>query len=132
MHKKILIYSLLVMSLVGCATPRTKRETQQLHDRVSILEQELKQKDEKIRLLEKELERKEVRVKSQEKKAVPVMTTKGIQRALKNAGYYKGPIDGNIGQQTKEAIKAFQKANGLNSDGMVGKRTWEKLSKHLP
>ncbi|MEM7817114.1 MAG: peptidoglycan-binding domain-containing protein [Candidatus Aenigmatarchaeota archaeon] len=54
-----------------------------------------------------------------------------MQRALRNAGFYKGPIDGKIGPQTKNAIKEFQKANGLVPDGVVGRRTWEKLSKYL-
>lgn len=65
------------------------------------------------------------------KERLPQDRKKQIQIALQKAGFYKGKIDGKIGPQTKEAIKAFQKANGLASDGIVGKRTWEKLSKHL-
>ena len=56
---------------------------------------------------------------------------KEIQRALKQAGFYQGPIDGKIGPQTREAIRQFQQANGLTADGVVGKRTWEQLSAHL-
>lgn len=54
-----------------------------------------------------------------------------IQQALKNAGFYQGPIDGKIGSQTREAIQNFQAANGLKVDGVVGKQTWEKLSLYL-
>jgi len=57
--------------------------------------------------------------------------TKQIQAALKKAGFYKGEIDGKEGPQTKRAIKAFQKAKGLNPDGVVGLKTWGELNKFL-
>ncbi len=36
-----------------------------------------------------------------------------IQKALKAAGYNPGPIDNIFGSQTKEALKAYQRAKGL-------------------
>jgi peptidoglycan hydrolase-like protein with peptidoglycan-binding domain len=54
-----------------------------------------------------------------------------IQTALRKAGFYKGEIDGKEGPQTTRAIKAFQKAKGLNPDGVVGSKTWEELEKYL-
>lgn len=54
-----------------------------------------------------------------------------IQQALKNAGYYQGPIDGKIGPGTREAIKKFQADQGLTADGIVGRKTWEKLKSYL-
>ena len=59
---------------------------------------------------------------------VPAMD---IQNALKSAGYYTGPIDGEIGPDVRDAIRKFQQDNGLGSDGVVGRRTWEKLKTHL-
>ena len=56
---------------------------------------------------------------------------KEIQIALKNAGFYAGPIDGKIGPKTKEAIREFQKARGLKADGKIGPKTWAELQKHL-
>ncbi|MFA6320530.1 MAG: peptidoglycan-binding domain-containing protein [Candidatus Omnitrophota bacterium] len=56
--------------------------------------------------------------------------TKQIQACLKNAGFYKGNIDGVKGRNTKKAIKEFQKANGLKADGVVGPKTWEALSRY--
>ena len=53
-----------------------------------------------------------------------------IQTCLKNAGFYKGEVDGVKGRKTRSAIKKFQDANGLTADGVVGKRTWEALSKY--
>ena len=55
---------------------------------------------------------------------------KEIQMCLKNAGFYKGNVDGMKGRSTKKAIKEFQKANGLRADGKVGAKTWEALSKY--
>ena len=54
-----------------------------------------------------------------------------IQRALKNAGVYTGPVDGKIGPGTKEAIVEFQKSHGLKADGVLGKKTWEELKVFL-
>ena len=55
-------------------------------------------------------------------------STREIQQALKNAGFYQGSVDGKTGQFTKEAIKEFQRVHGLTDDGIVGKKTWAKLS----
>jgi outer membrane murein-binding lipoprotein Lpp len=55
---------------------------------------------------------------------------KEVQACLKNAGFYKGEVDGVKGRKTRSAIKKFQEANGLTADGVVGKRTWEALSKY--
>ena len=54
-------------------------------------------------------------------------TTREIQQALKNAGFYQGAVDGKMGAQTREAIKEFQRVHGLVDDGAVGKQTWGKL-----
>ncbi len=54
-----------------------------------------------------------------------------IQQALKNANLYTGAVDGKSGPKTKKAIIEFQKKNGLNADGKVGSRTWEKLKTYL-
>jgi len=35
--------------------------------------------------------------------------------------------DGSFGLKTEEAVKAWQKANGLKDDGIVGDGTWSKL-----
>ena len=48
---------------------------------------------------------------------------KQVQTKLKNWGYYKGNVDGIYGPKTKEAVKYFQRKNGLTVDGIVGKKT---------
>lgn len=50
-----------------------------------------------------------------------------LQTKLKNWGYYNGPIDSVFGGGTFEAVKKFQRKNGLTADGVVGSRTAEKL-----
>ena len=49
------------------------------------------------------------------------------QQLLKDTGYYQGRIDGDFGVGTRDAIAAFQRANGLTIDGKVGEQTWKKL-----
>ena len=58
-------------------------------------------------------------------------TPQQVQKALKNAGYYNGAIDGKIGSNTQGAIERFQKDHQLTSDGVVGKRTWQELKGYL-
>ena len=46
-----------------------------------------------------------------------------LQTALREQGYYTGKIDGIYGKATVAAVKAFQKANGLEADGIAGPKT---------
>lgn len=46
-----------------------------------------------------------------------------IQQKLKNWGYYSGGVDGIYGTQTQNAVKSFQRKNGLTADGIAGKST---------
>lgn len=54
-----------------------------------------------------------------------------IQKALRNAGYFKREPTGFFGPITKRAVIRFQKANRLTPDGIVGPKTWEKLAGYL-
>lgn len=46
-----------------------------------------------------------------------------IQEKLKRWGYYSGAVDGIYGQKTYEAVKYFQRKNGLTADGIAGPKT---------
>jgi len=70
---------------------------------------------------------KETPVEETEPKLLP----ENIQKALKNAGFYTGEIDGKIGPKTIEAIKEFQEKNNLKVDGKVGPKTWERLREYF-
>ncbi len=50
-----------------------------------------------------------------------------IQTRLKNWGYYSGAVDGVYGGKTEEAVRWFQRKNGLSADGQVGNQTLAAL-----
>lgn len=50
-----------------------------------------------------------------------------IQQKLKNWGYYTGSVDGIYGSQTKNAVRKFQRDNGLTVDGIAGPKTLSYL-----
>lgn len=50
-----------------------------------------------------------------------------IQTRLKNWGYYKYTVDGIYGWRTAEAVKSFQRKNGLTPDGIAGPATLSKI-----
>ena len=54
---------------------------------------------------------------------------KQLQQRLHDLGYDLGVcgIDGDFGQATEKAVKAFQKDHGLTADGVVGQKTWAAL-----
>lgn len=54
---------------------------------------------------------------------------KEMQTLLAGLGYDLGKygIDGDYGQATEKAVKAFQKASGLAQDGVCGPKTWVAL-----
>lgn len=52
-----------------------------------------------------------------------------LQTALARKGYAPGPIDGIFGVGTRAAVVAFQRANGLVPDGIVGPLTWAALTR---
>lgn len=144
--KFALVMAISVFLLSGCATGRKQKdlEIQGLRNQVSVLEAQIQSKDEEINSLKEALgksvpqEEKNMRAASFGKKrrrmAAEVKSRpniRQIQVTLKNAGYDPGVIDGRMGKQTKEAIKAFQLANNLPADGRVGRQTWNLLRKYL-
>ncbi|MCI5771685.1 MAG: peptidoglycan-binding protein [Clostridiales bacterium] len=52
---------------------------------------------------------------------------KRLQRRLNELHYNAGTADGVFGKQTREAVIAFQKANGLKTDGVAGPATQKIL-----
>ncbi len=52
---------------------------------------------------------------------------KYIQTALTKLGYYSNSITGHFGNKTEDAVKQFQRDNGLSADGVVGAKTMAKL-----
>lgn len=42
-----------------------------------------------------------------------------VQSALRKRGYYRGPIDGDIGDGSRSAIRAYQRDHGLSATGRI-------------
>lgn len=59
------------------------------------------------------------------------MLVRIAQTALARAGFSPGTVDGIFGANTQAAVRAFQQANGLAVDGIIGPRTWTALMAYL-
>lgn len=142
MQSKLLIITLLVLVIAGCASTRHSSgelQIQQLRAEIDSLKNQIQQKDDEIDSLQWRLQdtKKQGVIYTKKEKnyqapdVTAKMTTRNIQLALKKAGFYQGDIDGKVGKATTKAIREFQKSNGLNADGIIGKQTWSKLRQYL-
>ncbi len=127
MRKNIIVILFLAIFGAGCATLEYQSKINSLEGQVDRLQTENAALKDKVSALGDALSD----ATKKQKVVLKSPSAKDIQAALKNAGFYKGEIDGKIGSSTKQAIIKFQEANGLNPDGAVGSRTWEKLSEYL-
>jgi len=158
---RLLSIIILAIAVSGCASTQMKNQNEQIESRVTDLEKNLQAKDAEIVDLQyqvKDLSSKveaskpaegdqaapEAALPDQSSDAVSTpevsnnveivrvkVNPEKIQRALKSAGVYTGPVDGKIGSGTKEAIVEFQKSHGLKADGVLGRKTWEELKTYL-
>ena len=56
---------------------------------------------------------------------------KRLQARLNDLNYDSGNVDGIFGSLTEEALKDFQKENGLTADGVAGEKTLKALNLYL-
>ena len=77
---------------------------------------------------DKEEEKEEVKDDGTLKKGAKGTAVKELQKRLKELGYYTYGIDGDYGDRTVNAVKAFQMKNGLTADGVCGESTLKKLN----
>jgi len=61
------------------------------------------------------------------KQGVSGLEVRKLQARLIELGYYAGGVDGIYGATTADAVKAFQRNNGLSGDGQAGAQTQTKL-----
>ena len=61
------------------------------------------------------------------KKGATGNITKLLQEKLVSLGYNTNGVDGIFGSGTDNAVRLYQKSNGLIPDGIVGKNTWRKI-----
>jgi peptidoglycan hydrolase-like protein with peptidoglycan-binding domain len=146
-----ILLAVLVMALAGCASSKTSENA---NERIGLLTNEVARLDTELRETRAALQAQQEKNSelkgqaSREEKGERTesgpsgvglyrtpsgfeLASKDIQTALKNAGHYTGEIDGKIGPGTRDAIRAFQEANGMTADGICGKGTWEKLKTYL-
>ena len=50
-----------------------------------------------------------------------------VQRALENRGFHPGGADGKLGDETRAALRAFQKSENLEATGLPNDRTLQSL-----
>ena len=150
-----------LLFFVGCSATQSPSALNQMQIKIAQLERRVDERDEEIKDLKDQIQgvQNDVetedagpieepsissRIKSQnfspsetslrpeDKDIVRVQASpQQVQTALKNAGYYKGTIDGKIGQNTRKAIEVFQKDHHLKNDGIIGKKTWDELKNYL-
>jgi len=51
-----------------------------------------------------------------------------LQQQLARKGFNPGAADGAFGQRTLAAVRAFQRDQGIATDGVVGPQTWSRLA----
>lgn len=56
-----------------------------------------------------------------------ILMTMRVQTVLTRLGFYTGKIDGKMGAETKAALRAFQRAQGLGVTGVMDNTTLAKL-----
>ena len=61
------------------------------------------------------------------RKGATGIAVKDLQTKLKKLGFYNASIDGDYGDTTVAAVKAFQKKYNLTADGVAGSETLKKL-----
>ncbi len=54
-------------------------------------------------------------------------TVRTAQRTLRDRGFYSGPINGLVEEETRKALLDFQQAAGINATGIVDRSTLEAL-----
>lgn len=58
-------------------------------------------------------------------------SVKKLQEKLNSLGYSCGNADGDYGRKTAEAVRKFQRDNGLTADGIAGPKTLEAIDKKI-
>ena len=151
MERKLILCGIILWVacyIGGCATTTTdtgkearlQSQVEQLKGEVASLEAQINNSSQELNNLRDELnnvlkEKEELSAVLIKKKIIGEVESRPnieqIKVALINAGYQPGVISMKMQKETLDAIRAFQKANNLMPDGVVGKKTWRVLKKYL-
>jgi hypothetical protein len=65
---------------------------------------------------------------SDDRRSIPTADrTMRVQQALKDNGFYSGPVDGVMREKTQEAIQSFQESRRLKVTGTIDEETVREL-----
>ncbi|MEM9198688.1 MAG: peptidoglycan-binding domain-containing protein [Pseudomonadota bacterium] len=59
---------------------------------------------------------------------LPRADRRAVQAMLNALGYDAGPTDGAFGRRTLDAIRSFERDQGLRADGVLDRATYDRLS----
>ncbi len=134
------LLGMAVFVLGGCAMGRGGQDFSRLQSQVGMLDERVTQLERgsaagypAVPSASEPAEPAAAEPKASKPKSVAVASsgikpsTREVQQALKNAGFYQGAVDGKSGPMTRSAVQEFQRVHGLKDDGVVGKQTWAKL-----
>lgn len=124
----IIISMLILPGCSGYKTQRLQEDVDCLSGRVDSIEKRQGYVETKVEV--QEITYDTVNTTNTNEK-LSAMSTRDIQAALKEAGYYDGPIDGKLGPKSRKAIKSFQTDMGLKVDGIAGTMTKKALLQYL-
>ena len=129
---RLYVCLLAVVALLSGCTMVSSEEMVNIQNKVGNLTSKIALLEERQASLEESLLKLTTPIKEQKVDMSSMsFTNEDIQTALKNAGFYSGPVDGSMGPGTDKAIKAFQRSNGLKADGIAGAKTKSLLAKYL-
>lgn len=133
MKRELWIVLLLVLLVGSGCTPVDVKRVEELETKVKELEKRMVAVEDNQTITEQFQQESNIqKVDSVVSLDTDIsLTSEDIQTALKNSGFYDGPIDGKIGPKTRKAIEDFQSANSLKVDGTAGAMTKSLLQKHL-
>ena len=137
------LIGIVAVGLSGCAAGKTSQEVKRLRSQVGLLDQRVSQLErtggtwQASEILPEPVAEPSLSAAILPQSAAGTSknvgvavkpSTRDIQQALKNSGFYQGSVDGKMGPLTKSAIKEFQRVHSLKDDGVVGKQTWAQMS----
>ena len=147
MQKKHIQFSVLILAGVvltaGCASTKARKADPQMDQQAQMvqMQSDLAAKDQQIQELQYQLQGQQSSLSNQSNFStssgsgksssyirVSGVSVSQVQQALLNKGYDPGPVDGKMGKKTKRAIKDFQRNSNLKADGIIGQKTWSRLS----
>ena len=144
----IVFLGLLVVASAGCISKKQhERQVSTLQGQVGALQSEASRLDAELKANQAAVLAAQARSQVSERTEAASTSNEGaglyrtpsgfelqgadIQKALKSAGFYDGEIDGKIGPDSREALRRFQRDNGMTVDGVCGRLTWAKLKTYL-